>query len=116
MDEKKKVFGMLHTHRGNVLGISVYGLCLWPAKSFMKKNFKCQCSERKLEIPKDETLSACIRLRIYFKVGGKAWLMHIQEEPCGTQKVDRTVWNMFKNEGILNSDYPGWDSKVHGVL
>lgn len=38
MDEKKKVFGMLHTHRGNVLGISVYGLCLWPAKSFMKKN------------------------------------------------------------------------------
>lgn len=85
-------------------------------KKFYEEKFKCQCSERKLEIPKDASLSACIRLRIYFKVGGKAWLMHTQEEPCGTQKVDRAVWNMFKNKGILNSDYPDWDSKVHGVL
>lgn len=86
-------------------------------KKFYEEKFKCQCSERKLEIPKDASLSACIGLRIYFKVGGKAWLMHTQEEePCRTQKVDRAVWNMFKNEGILNSDYPGWDSKVLGVL
>ena len=32
--------------------------------------------------------------------------MHIHEELCGTQTVDRAVWNMFKNEGILISDYP----------
>ena len=85
-------------------------------KKFYEEKFKCQCSERKLEIPKDASLSACIRLRIYLKVGGKAWLMHIHEELCGTQTVDRAVWNMFKNEGILISDYPDWDFKVHGIL
>lgn len=54
-------------------------------KKFSKENFKCQCSERKLKIPKDASLSAFIRFKNIVQGWGQGMI--------DAHSRKKTTWN-----------------------
>lgn len=54
-------------------------------------------SWKKVKVLKIQVWVHLSGLRIHFKVGGQAWLTHIQEEEyCGTHKEGRDLWRVFR--------------------
>lgn len=67
-------------------------------RKFYKENFKCQCSERKLKILKDASLSAFMRSKNTVQGWGQGMIdAHSRKEKHrGTHDVGRVLWRGFR--------------------
>lgn len=80
---------MLHTHAEEMYQAYQFMVFVYDLQKVLKENFKCQCSETKLKIPKDASLSAFIRSKNIVQGWGQGMI----DAHSRKKKKTKTWWN-----------------------